>query len=86
MLDSLDYRCLQAEKRSVRRQKIYRELKDELPVLTAEAVYRHFRRTRLNSYDLSLIHISPTRCGRMAQGRKAVLPPRRCRAAAEQPD
>ena len=28
----------------------------------------------------------PTRCGRMAQGRKAVLPPRRCRAVAEQPD
>ena len=47
MLDSLDYRCLQAEKVSVRRQNIYRELQDELPVLTAEAVYRHFRRTRL---------------------------------------
>ena len=39
------------EKVSVRRQNIStRELRDELPVLTAEAVYRHFRRTRLNSY------------------------------------
>ena len=49
MLDSLDYRCLQAEKVSVRRQNIYRELKDELPVLTAEAVYRHFRRRRAHA-------------------------------------
>ena len=55
MLDSLDYRCLQAEKMSVRRQNIYRELQDELPVLTAEAVYRHFRRTRLNSYDCATL-------------------------------
>ena len=55
MLDSLDYRCLQAEKVSVRRQNIYRELKDELPVLTAEAVYRHFRRTRLNFYDCATL-------------------------------
>ena len=55
MLDSLDYRCLQAEKVSVRRQNIYRELRDELPVLTAEAVYRHFRRTRLNSYDCATL-------------------------------
>ena len=55
MLDSLDYRCLQAEKVSVRRQNIYRELQDELPVLTAEAVYRHFRRTRLNSYDCATL-------------------------------
>lgn len=55
MLDSLDYRCLQAEKVSVRRQNIYRELQDELPVLTAEAVYRHSRRTRLNSYDCATL-------------------------------
>ena len=55
MLDSLDYRCLQAEKVSVRRQNIYRELQDELPVLTAEAVYRHFRRERLNSYDCATL-------------------------------
>ena len=55
MLDALDYRCLQAEKVSVRRQNIYRELRDELPVLTAEAVYRHFRRTRLNSYDCATL-------------------------------
>ena len=40
---------------SVRRQNIYRELQDELPVLTAEAVYRHFRRTRLNSYDCATL-------------------------------
>ena len=40
---------------SVRRQNIYRELRDELPVLTAEAVYRHFRRTRLNSYDCATL-------------------------------
>ncbi len=38
-------------KGTVRRQNIYRELRDELPVLTAEAVACHFRRTRLNSYD-----------------------------------
>ena len=51
MLDSLEYRCLQAETLSVRRQNLYRRLREQLPVLTAEAVYRQFRRERLADYD-----------------------------------
>lgn len=51
ILDSLDYRCLQAEKTSVRRQNLYRQLRESMPVLTAEAVYRQFRRDRLSAYD-----------------------------------
>ncbi len=51
MLDSLEYRCLQAETLAVRRQNLYRRLREQLPVLTAEAVYRQFRRERLADYD-----------------------------------
>lgn len=55
MLDSLDYRCVQADKPSVRRQNVYRRLRKSMPVLTAEAVYRQFRRDRLNSYDCATL-------------------------------
>ena len=55
MLDSLDYRCVQADKPSVRRQNVYRRLRKSMPVLTAEAVYRQFRRERLNSYDCATL-------------------------------
>ena len=40
ILDNLDYRCLQADKPSVRRHNLYRSLRAEMPVLTAEAVHR----------------------------------------------
>lgn len=55
MLDSLDYRCVQADNPSVRRQNVYRRLRKSMPVLTAEAVYRQFRRERLNSYDCATL-------------------------------
>ena len=55
MLDSLDYRCVQADKPSIRRQNTYRRLHQSMPVLTAEAVYRQFRRERLNSYDCATL-------------------------------
>ena len=55
MLDSLDYRCVQADKPSVRRQNTYRRLRKSMPVLTAEAVYRQFQRERLNSYDCAAL-------------------------------
>ena len=58
ILDSLDYRCLREDKPSVRRQNVYRRLRAAMPVLTAEAVYRQFRRERLNSYDCAtLAHV-----------------------------
>ena len=55
VLDSLDYRCVQADKPSVRRQNTYRRLRKSMPVLTAEAVYRQFQRERLNSYDCATL-------------------------------
>lgn len=55
IIDALDYRCLAAERPSVRRQNLYRRLRAQLPVLTAEAVYRQFRRDRLNSYDCATL-------------------------------
>lgn len=55
MLDSLNYRCLAPDKPSVRRENLYRSLREQMPVLTAEAVYRHFRRERLNSYDCATL-------------------------------
>ena len=55
MLDSLEYRCVQADKPSVRRQNVYRRLRKSMPVLTAEAVYRQFQRERLNSYDCATL-------------------------------
>lgn len=55
LLDSLDYRCLAPDKTSVRRRSLYRSLHEHMPVLTAEAVYRHFRRERMNSYDCATL-------------------------------
>ena len=55
LLDSLEYRCVQADKPSVRRQNVYRRLRQNMLVLTAEAVYRQFRRERLNSYDCATL-------------------------------
>lgn len=55
MLDSLEYRCVQADKPSIRRKNTYRRLRQSMPVLTAEAVYRQFRRERLNSYDCATL-------------------------------
>ena len=55
ILDSLDYRCLREDTPSVRRQNVYRRLRAAMPVLTAEAIYREFRRERLNSYDCATL-------------------------------
>ena len=55
LLDSLEYRCVQADKPSVRRQNVYRRLRQNMPVPTPEAVYRQFRRERLNSYDCATL-------------------------------
>lgn len=55
MLDSLEYRCVQADKPSIRRKNTYRRLRQSMPVLTAEAVYRQFQRERLNSYDCATL-------------------------------
>nr|WP_297173294.1 VWA-like domain-containing protein [uncultured Agathobaculum sp.] len=55
MLDALDYRCVQADKPSIRRQNAYRGLRQSMPVLTAEAIYRQFRRERLSAYDCATL-------------------------------
>lgn len=55
LLDTLDYRCLRAERPSVRRQNLYRSLHAHLPVLTAEAVYRQFRRDGLRDPESALL-------------------------------
>lgn len=51
ILDALKYRCLEPGAPSVRRTHLYRTLKAAFPVLTAEAIYRHFRRNPLSEYD-----------------------------------
>lgn len=51
ILDQLDYRCLEHAAHSVRRENVYRSLRAQLPVLTAEGIYRSFRRDRLPVYE-----------------------------------
>lgn len=51
ILDALDYRCLARQTASVRRENLYRMLHANMPILTAEAIYRHFRREPLSAYD-----------------------------------
>lgn len=51
MLDSLDRPCLQAETNRVRRRHWYGALQQEMSVITAQAVYRYFRRHPLSEYD-----------------------------------
>jgi len=51
ILDELDYACLSASTPSVRRTHLYRTLKSHMPVLTAGAIYRQFRREPLSEYD-----------------------------------
>lgn len=51
IVDALDYRCLARQTASVRRENVYRTLRATMPVLTAEAVYRHFKRESLSIYD-----------------------------------
>lgn len=51
ILDELEYRCLQLETPHVRRTHLYRQLRTHMPVLTAEAIYRQFRREPLSDYD-----------------------------------
>lgn len=51
ILDELDYPCLSPAAPSVRRTHLYRTLKEHMPVLTAGAIYRQFRREPLSEYD-----------------------------------
>lgn len=51
ILDALGSRCLSPAENSVRRENLYRRLRSELPVLTAEGIYRFFRREPLAAYD-----------------------------------
>ncbi|MGE4548939.1 MAG: VWA-like domain-containing protein [Intestinibacillus sp.] len=51
IIDTLDCRCLAPAENSVRRQNLYRKLRSELPVPTAEGIYRFFRREPLSAYD-----------------------------------
>lgn len=51
ILDELDYPCLSPSAPSVRRTHLYRTLKSHMPVLTAGAIYRQFRREPLSEYD-----------------------------------
>lgn len=51
ILDQLSYRCLELDTPHVRRTHLYRMLKAAFPVLTAEAIYRYFRRNPLSEYD-----------------------------------
>lgn len=51
ILDELDYPCLSPSAPSVRRSHLYRTLKSHIPVLTAGAIYRQFRREPLSEYD-----------------------------------
>lgn len=56
-------------KTSVRRRSLYRSLHKHMPVLTAEAVYRHFRRERMNSYDCAtLTRVFASRAHALARG------------------
>lgn len=51
ILDALAYPCLQPDTVSVRRTHLYRMLREKMPVLTAGAIYRQFRREPLSEYD-----------------------------------
>lgn len=51
ILDELNYPCLSPSAPSVRRSHLYRTLKSHMPVLTAGAIYRQFRREPLSEYD-----------------------------------
>lgn len=51
ILDRLDYRCLAPENISVSRTHLYQTLEKHMPVLTAGAIYRQFRRTPLSAYE-----------------------------------
>jgi len=52
ILDELHYPCLEAGY-SPAKQKVYGELRAELPVLTAEGVYRHFLRKDYDPYQIA---------------------------------
>lgn len=51
VLDGLDYPCLAAPVAVSRRQALYERLGGAEKALTAEAIYRHFRRERLSPYE-----------------------------------
>ena len=52
ILDSLDYRCLD-EGAVPAKRKFYGECRSEMPVLTAEGIYRHLLRKNLPEYELA---------------------------------
>ncbi len=53
IVDSLDYRCLSAPSAAMLRQKIYGEMRAQMPVLTAEGIYRQLMRQKLSPYELA---------------------------------
>lgn len=53
ILDSLDYPCLGAAGSVPRRQSLYGDLLRDMPVLTAEGIYRTLQRRRLSEYELA---------------------------------
>ena len=52
ILDSLDYPCLE-DTVSPAKQKFYGECRAEMPVLTAEGIYRHLLRRNLEDYEVA---------------------------------
>ena len=52
ILDSLHYRCLE-ETPTPLKQKIYGQCRSEMPVLTAEGIYRHLLREALPEYEVA---------------------------------
>lgn len=51
ILDELDYPCLTGTAMPLR-QKFYGQCRSEMPVLTAEGIYRHLLRAELSEYEL----------------------------------
>ena len=52
VLDSLEYPCLTAATAPLR-HKVYGEMRREMPVLTAEGIYRHLLRQKMSPFELA---------------------------------
>ena len=52
VLDSLEYPCLTAATAPLR-HKVYGEMRCEMPVLTAEGIYRHLLRQKMSPFELA---------------------------------
>jgi predicted metal-dependent peptidase len=53
VVDSLEKPCLEAATAIALRQKVYGEMRAEMPVLTAEGIYRALQRRKLPEYELA---------------------------------